>query len=164
MEHALQARPGYRKLNHPDLTQPRPRLDPSKPRVGAGIVLADVSDEQIVALLDAGLSRSELAAHYGVGDHVIRYRDKILRESGLMPAKARPSGRFFIDDIVDGHGDRIFYQIAAHRRAAWDALVAMESQERPRLPSWAVELVDFSLLEFSKPLSFGAYLTGAHAE
>ena len=145
MEHALQAsRPGYRKLNHPDLNR-RPRLDPSKPRVGPGVVLAHVTDEQIVALLDAGLSRSELAAHYGVGDHVIRYRVKILRERGLMPKAVRPCGRFFIDDIVDECGDRVFYQIPAHRRAAW-----------------AVELADFSTLEFSKPLSFGAYVHGGH--
>lgn len=163
MEHALQGtRPGYLKLNHPDLTPPRPRLDPSKPRIGPDIVLADVTDEQIVALLDAGLSRSELATHFNVGDHVIRYRVKILRESDLLPKTARPCGRYFIDDIVDGEGSILYFQIPAHRRAAWNALKEMDAQKRPRFPAWAMELVDFAQLEFAAPKSYGAYLDGPH--
>lgn len=162
MEHALaQPRPGYRK-HHPSKPQ-RPRLDATKARVGAGIVLTDVSDDQIMSLIDAGLSRLEIAQHYGVADHIVRYRIRVMRDRKILPEKPIAYGRFFIDDMCRADGRRFHYQIPSHRRAEWETLKRIAAKDRPKAPGWALEMVDFSLLEFSAPKSFGAYTHGGHA-
>lgn len=138
----------------------RPRLDPSKTRRAAGIVLTDVPDEQIIALLDAGLSRIEIAQHFGVADHIIRYRIRVMRDRKILPETQLPYRRFFIDALPDDGGHH-HYMIPAHRRKAWDALKGMEASQRPDAPLWAMPLADFSRLEFSTPKSFGAYVRAA---
>lgn len=79
----------YRSVVHPART-PRPRIDDayrtSAGRRGAGIVLADVSDEDILKLLDDGLTRVEIAAHLGVEPHIIRYRLYLRRASQTQKA------------------------------------------------------------------------------
>lgn len=147
MEHALQL---------PELHQ-RPRLAAGKARIAAGIVLSDVGDEQIIALLDAGLSRIEIAQHFGVEDHIVRYRIRLMRDRKILPAETLPYRRFFVDVVADLGGHPRFYMIPAHRLAAWNALKSMKAGERPAAPLWALPLADFSRLEFSTPKGFGAY-------
>nr|WP_295884171.1 hypothetical protein [uncultured Devosia sp.] len=139
------------------LTHPRPRLDTSKPRRAPGIVLTDVPDQEIIALLDAGLSRIEIGRHFGVADHIIRYRIRVMRDRKILPETDLPYGRFFIDYLYDfTNGDDLYFQIPAHRRNAWGAFKSKYLGGRME-PAWAIELVDFWLLEFSAPRSFGAY-------
>lgn len=139
----------------------RPRLDANKPRRGPGIVLTDVRDEQIIALLDAGLSRLEIAQNFGVQDHIIRYRIRVMRDRKILPEVDLPYGRFFIDYLYDfTSGDELYFQIPAHRRKAWEAFKNMYMGDLP-VPAWAMKLVDFSLLEFSTPKGLGAYARAA---
>jgi hypothetical protein len=139
------------------LTHPRPRLDVSKPRRAAGIVLTHVTDEQIIALLDAGLSRIEIATHFGVEDHIVRYRIRLMRDRKILSSEALPYRRFFVDELPDQFGRSRYYMIPAHRRGAWDALKSMKTSERPVPPLWAMPLADVSRLEFFTPKSFGAF-------
>jgi len=155
-------RPGHRRLHDLAPGQTRPRLDHCLTRIGAGIVLADVSDNDILALLDAGLQRIEIAKHFGVEDHIIRYRIRVMRDLNMLPETDLPYGRFFIDDLVTACGDAFFFMIPAHRRGAWEAFKAIPVGDRPAEPAWAVDLADFSRLEFSAPKSFGAYANGGH--
>lgn len=143
-----------RNMDHP---LPRPRLDTGKVRRAAGIVLTVVTDEQIIALLDAGLARVEIAQHFGVEDHIVRYRIRLMRDREILPETQLPYRRFFVDALPDDRGHRRFYMVPAHRRKAWDTLKVMEASQRPVPPLGAMPLADFSRLEFSTPKSFGAY-------
>lgn len=133
------------------LTHPRPRLDAGKPRRAAGIVLSDVTDEQIIALLDAGLSRIEIANHFGVEDHIVRYRIRLMRDRKILPATQLPYRRFFVDAMPDQGRHGRFYMIPAHRRGAWNVLKAMVAGERPEPPLWALPLTGLSQLESEEP-------------
>lgn len=145
-------------IHAPELRQ-RPRLD--KPRRAAGIVLSDVTDELIIALLDAGLSRIEIANHFGVEDHIVRYRIRLMRDRKILPETQLPYSRFFVDFVADRDGCPRFYMIPAHRRAAWNVLKAMVENQRLAPPLWAMPLTDFSLLEFSTPKRCGAFARAA---
>lgn len=145
-------------------TNSRPRLPAevrNRPRPGAGICLSHVSDEQIVELIDAGLSRAEIAQHFGVADHVVRYRVRLLRKAELVQKEVIQYGKFFIDDYIENLSWQVFYMIPAHRRAEWNAFKRINLEIAPAVPAWAIPLSDLALVEFKTPADVGGYARAA---
>lgn len=125
-------------------------------RVGAGILLAHVSDDEIVDMIDGGMTAVEVAKNFKVGLHVARYRVQLLRTAGRLPphADGASNGRFFIDYVVlypySIDQGTTFFMIPSHRRKEWNE-VACDVGIGDPAPKWAIQISDPAGFEFSKP-------------